>query len=698
MKTELPNAAVKHVVVLMLENRGFDHLMGWLYGSGETPNIVGANQQPFMGLSTLSQQQFQGLANPSPLGGTVPIGIGARSPRTPTYNTGEAYQHIMNQMWGGTTPGPVWENAQTRQQAQALLAQQGQPKMDGFVRDFYVEVQHEASKNLDATGLSEVMDTYLPCQMPVLSGLARYYAVSDEWYCSVPTQTNSNRAFSVTGTSRGMVKNSFFDPPGLVFAKKVQGGVSNLDSLPVSTRSIFEVLEEWNYSWKYYFQDWWPPKDLGLGSEYQYTRTMIPLLQNEQFDPNFVKFDASNPQNAFFEDIRQGRLPAVSWIEPKWGGGPQWNFFRAVGNDYHPVSDTTTGEDFVMSLYNALVAGPQWNDTLLIITFDENGGTYDHKLPPAATPSYLDGCPIPRPTAFRDMDPNTRTQYGFDFAQFGVRVPTMLISPRVQGNTLFRSNTAVPYDHTSILATILTLAQVPQGGWELGARTDAAPTFDGLVTGPLRQNYDPGAALKAPNDQPPDPQAVTIQSNTPYVFEYIGNAWGQTASARCYLGPSSSGKIPTFYYPTMVANIDQAVQFTLVSDAGPDVVAPIMNMSVVKIMTTEPAIIGYVLLTVSQEWKWVYYGRDGSIPGAKWQVRILNSRDPRDEVKTSDRIYFVSRLPPNVVQDLSARITPDPLQRLIPMPPDDQYATTRAGEWALWKLTPAPIPPIDDLD
>jgi phospholipase C len=116
-KPELPHPLIKHVVVLMLENRGFDHLMGWLYDSAETPRIVtkGGDNAPFIGLSTMSEGQLAALANPLPRNnGTLPINQGARSPKTPSFNTGESFQHIMTQMWGVTAPTDTWFNAKAR--------------------------------------------------------------------------------------------------------------------------------------------------------------------------------------------------------------------------------------------------------------------------------------------------------------------------------------------------------------------------------------------------------------------------------------------------------------------------------------------------------------------------------------------------------------------------------------------------------
>jgi hypothetical protein len=510
-----------------------------------------------------------------------------------------------------------------------------------------------------------------------------------------------------------MVNNSFYDPPSWnpalwAFKRLSPGGISNADALPVSTRSLFEVLQSAGYSWKVFWQDEWPPKDTTAGAEWQYTRTMLPLLLDAQFDANFVKFDANDLMSPFYEAARQGALPAVSWIEPKWGGGAMWDTVkRAVGNDYHPVSDTTVGEDFVMNVYNALSAAPTWPNTLLIITFDENGGTYDHVYPPAALPPGNESCPLPHaPIPRHDLydvvhtpvppapplppgpvapDPTIRTQFGFDFAQYGVRVPTLLISPRVPPRTIFRStNPQVPFDHTSIIATILTLAQVDPTRWQLGERVANAPTFEHLFM-PAATNL-PAAPLSIPDGRS---AGATVTFNQPYLLEYVGDPWHADPGA-VYLGPSATGKIPSYYYPTLTSEIDKAIPFLFAATGGGEEAAPIANMSVLRIATTEPSYTGLVLLTAAHENSAIFYGRDAGTPGAKWQIRILSSRDRGDSVRVGDLVYFVSQLGPAVYQGVSQRITPDPMQRLLPHPKDPTYATTRAGEWALWKIVAVP--------
>lgn len=708
MKNKLPHETIKHVVVLMLENRGFDHAMGWLYTPQDTgenaPRIVtrAGDRRPFLGLSMLSPQAFEALANPLPdHGGTALPARGARSPKTPSYNPGESFAHIMRQMWGDSGhDAEAWKDPAKRSARLAQLSANGTraAPMNGYVLDYQLAVAHDLVEGLPnkvsglikspgPVDLTEILDTYTPEQLPVLSGLARHYGVSDEWFCSVPSQTNTNRAFSMAGTSRGMVNNSFYDPfastwnPAMGLLKHYSEKVSNSDALPVTTRSLFEVLQQFDYSWKVYWQSTWPPRGSTAGP-YQYVRTMLPLLGAGCFDGNFVQFDAGNDKNAFFAAARDGDLPALSWIEPKWGGGPHWNHvLRAVGNDMHPVSDTTVAEDFVMNVYNALAASPAWPNTLLVVTFDENGGTYDHVVPPPAAASGNDRVPLPQPkTGEHHMDAQTRTQFGFDFAQYGVRVPTLLVSPHIAPRTVFRSPTEVPFDHTSLIATVLTLAGVDKRHWQLGKRVSKAPTFEHLLTpaqSPPRV-ANPSQALNARVR----PDAAALHYNSEVLLEYIDHLWqAQPADkpAPLYLGASEQGSIASvgYYYPTLTGDRAKAVRFRLVPENGGDPVTPtILNMAVLRIVTTETAWVGFNLLCVGPVAPRVYYARTADA-GAKWQVRILSSRDPRQQVQFDEPVFFVSRL---------QAAGQDPLQRLLPYPDDPRYLTTRAGEWALWRV------------
>jgi phospholipase C len=175
----------------------------------------------------------------------------------------------------------------------------------------------------------------------------------------------------------------------------------------------------------------------------------------------------------FFQMAEAGNLPAFSYIEPSWGGAILG--LSVMGNEYHPPSDVTPAEHLLKQIYLSLTKNKAaWEQTLLVIVFDEHGGTYDHEIPPEAIPPWGSKSPVfPK-------------QYDFNFNRFGVRIPAILVSPLIEEGTVFRSKTTVPYDHTSIIATILDWVKIPQqdkqNKWGLGVRVSNAPTFDNVLT------------------------------------------------------------------------------------------------------------------------------------------------------------------------------------------------------------------------
>jgi phospholipase C len=137
-------------------------------------------------------------------------------------------------------------------------------------------------------------------------------------------------------------------------------------------------------------------------------------------------------KGSFLDDVAAGKLPAVSWIDP------HFKDLRVLGpdsNDDHPPSDVLAGQDLVLTVYHALSANAKtWPKTLLIITYDEHGGFYDHVAPPDATDDHP------------------------DFQRHGVRVPALLVSPLVEpGSTASQLlGEDICFDHTSIMKTIFT--------------------------------------------------------------------------------------------------------------------------------------------------------------------------------------------------------------------------------------------------
>jgi phospholipase C len=184
------------------------------------------------------------------------------------------------------------------------------------------------------------------------------------------------------------------------------------------------------------------------------TRLQLPRLWDPVLDGHFHSFDT------FKQHARDGTLPIYSFIEPSFTIDP---------NDEHPPHDVRLGEQFIHDVYQAVSTGKDWEQTLLLITYDEHGGCYDHVPPPwNATPP----------------DPETNPgEAGFCFNRFGVRVPALLISPYIEAGTVFRSTTSVPYDHTSILATILRdWLNIPSNKMLPSARIKAAPGFANVLS------------------------------------------------------------------------------------------------------------------------------------------------------------------------------------------------------------------------
>jgi len=391
---------IQHVVVLMLENRSFDHLCGFLYSEQQRPkHFLPSHSNPeFNGMppsfSNPSNPQFfsgQGAAN------EVKVRIGAENRCIPQENPQERYEHVNLQLFGTTQPSPGQ-----------------QPTMQGFVVSY-------ADKHPDHG--AEIMECYTPEQLPAFSALARNFAISDAWYASVPTQTWPNRAFFHTGTSLGQVDDYPYDP----FA--------------YDTPTIFNVLQSQKISWAVY-------NDSHITSS---TRLESPQLWDLLLEPHFQNLES------FEKDARTGNLPAYSFLEPD---------FLVEPNDAHPPHDMLLADRLVWRVWQAVSSGAHWNGTLLLITFDEHGGCVDHQPPPyGAVPP--DDC----------RGPN-----GFAFDRFGVRVPTIAVSPWIEEGTVFRSATDTPYDHTSVLATLRDWLEIPRDAMLKSRRIEAAPNLGHLLT------------------------------------------------------------------------------------------------------------------------------------------------------------------------------------------------------------------------
>lgn len=233
---------------------------------------------------------------------------------------------------------------------------------DGFVTE----------QQKDHPGSIESMQYITREDVPVTWALADKYATADRWFCSVMGPTWPNRFYWHTGTSGGLQAN-IIPPNGIDWP------------------SIYHRLDAKGIDWGYYY-----------GS--------VPLVAT------FKGLDVSHVRrfSQFLADAAAGTLPPVVYIDPAFND-----------NDDHPPVHPINGQELISVVYKALAASPQWQNCMLVITYDEHGGFFDHVSPPKTVDDLA--------------------AMGFD--QMGFRVPTLVAGPYIKEGHV----SSTVYDHCSAL-------------------------------------------------------------------------------------------------------------------------------------------------------------------------------------------------------------------------------------------------------
>lgn len=361
---------INHIVVLMLENRSFDHMLGYLRLKGNRTDVDGLTGNE---------------VNEYPKG----------TPHQPKQMVETSFS---------PDPHHDWDNVKAQ-----LDNNNG-----GFIADFatYKPIPPKPER---------VMNYHDANRVPALDHLAKQFCVCDRWFSSIPGPTQPNRMYALAGESGGK-KNNLPNSTLLTSGWRV--------------KPIYKFLPK-NVSWRHYSHD-------------------IASLR-------FVKgyhglVSEIDKVNKFYERAQKGQLTNISWIDPDFGT----LIYPGPSNDDHPPHDISYGQNLIRRVYNALLNGPLWSKTLLIVTYDEHGGFYDHVSP--------------RQWAATDDRP--------EFRQYGVRVPALVISPWVGKQTCYGSKENVVFDHTSVLKTILKRFCTPanEPAPRMTARVTAANDLGVLLT------------------------------------------------------------------------------------------------------------------------------------------------------------------------------------------------------------------------
>ena len=428
-------ADIKNVFVLMLENRSFDHMLGF---SGITGTDAATGGPTIIdGLKGDESNDYQGqtyaVAYPAP----DPI------PVDPGYEFIDVVMQLCGQgavyAPGGAYP-PITNS--------------------GFVADY---VASPSSEEGEATGnYGDILCCLAPEQLPVLNALAREFVVCDHWYSSMPGPTWPNRFFAHAGSSGGLD-----DSP----SNEDMFTWETLHGFEFQNGTVFDALAAKSST----------PLRIYSGGDFPNVAALKGIHQ-----PQILPF------NDFTRDIANPSYPWLyTFIEPNYGD--ILNGTYKGGTSQHPLDGVAHGEALIKTVYEAIRKSPHWNTSLLIVTWDEHGGFYDHVAPPPAV-------------APGDAGPgSTYNKHGFTFEQLGVRVPAIVVSPWVPKNRIDHQT----YDHASIPATLQQLFAIPA----LTNRDAAAHDVTPLLSLPapradtpaiLPNPAFPAAPLVAQQALPPD--------------------------------------------------------------------------------------------------------------------------------------------------------------------------------------------------
>src|SRR4051812_15987907 len=378
---------INHIVVLMMENRSFDQMLGYLALDGL--DVEGLNKAE---------------PNEDVEGNSYPVH---------EYGPDETVFHPAQD-----PTGKVLDPCHSPDCVKAQLADGNK----GFVKSFLATRKDKQGNAVEIPDeyRNLVMGYYTDRHLPVYDHLARNYCVCDHWHASIPGDTWPNRLYSLAATTSESVGHKL----GVFERFKELSIAKLLRNIPVFEVEAFTRHLD-DAQWRWYSHD--PATLRAADARY---RDLLHLHRDNftYFNRRRVSFATEaaesliDARDSFLDDAAKNELRDVSWIDPNF---IDLSVLDPNSNDDHPPSDVLAGQAFVLELYEALANSPAWEDTVLVITYDEHGGFYDHVPPP-------------------------KVDDGSEYETYGVRVPALIVGPRVKQHVCHEL-----FDHTSLIKTIL---------------------------------------------------------------------------------------------------------------------------------------------------------------------------------------------------------------------------------------------------
>lgn len=374
---------IKHIFVLMLENHSFDNIFGQS-GIGGIEHATTADSNAF---------------------GDTTYSVASGAPSSMPTDPGHEFQDVVSQLAGSAAtypsggPYPPIDNS-------------------GFAANYATSTTEGRAPV--STDIGKIMLGFnTPTQLPIIYQLATEFALCDHWFASIPGPTWPNRFF-VHGASSAGLDHSPTTTELVAW--------ESFDGFTYPNGSVYDLLTSAGLSWRLYNDDTDAytdfPQPLPLGGAI----AQVSSLKG-------IHTWTVNPLSSFASDLLGAYPYQYTFIEPNYGD-VVLNLYSG-GSSQHPMDDTVGGEGLIKAVYEAIRNSPLWNQSLLIIVYDEHGGFYDSVAPGPVNPP-------------NDGSSSSYNAHGFVFNQLGVRVPAVIVSPWIAKGVIDQTI----YDHSSVLATL----------------------------------------------------------------------------------------------------------------------------------------------------------------------------------------------------------------------------------------------------